>query len=74
VKGKWLDWMILWVFSNLSDSMKKSHLVILIKKKVVKQQKLLMFAFSRSGLSRYLLAMVHVPYLGSRISLTRFGI
>jgi len=19
--GKWLDWMILWVFSNLSDSM-----------------------------------------------------
>jgi len=21
VKGEWLDWMILWVFSNLSDSM-----------------------------------------------------
>jgi len=21
VKGKWLDWMILWVFSNLSNSM-----------------------------------------------------
>ena len=21
VKGGWLDWMILWVFSNLSDSM-----------------------------------------------------
>ena len=21
MKGKWLDWMILWVFSNLSDSM-----------------------------------------------------
>ena len=21
VMGKWLDWMILWVFSNLSDSM-----------------------------------------------------
>jgi len=20
VKGEWLDWMILWVFSNLSDS------------------------------------------------------
>ena len=21
VKGEWLDWMILWVFSNLSNSM-----------------------------------------------------
>jgi len=21
VKGEWLDWMILWVFSNLGDSM-----------------------------------------------------
>ena len=21
MKGRWLDWMILWVFSNLSDSM-----------------------------------------------------
>ena len=21
MKGEWLDWMILWVFSNLSDSM-----------------------------------------------------
>jgi len=27
--GKWLDWMILWVFSNLSDSM--TYMYVLYK-------------------------------------------
>ena len=26
MKGEWLDWMILWVFSNLSDSVILRHL------------------------------------------------
>ena len=31
--GKWLDWMILWVFSNLSDSMillEYSHVLLVM--------------------------------------------